>query len=276
MLYVTKADGSKQPFRREKIVRTCLRMHVTQSVADEVANKVAARAYDGIPTKKILRMIFNYMKKYKPEVGYEIDLRKAISLLRPKPDFEKFVAKLLQAYGYKVLSNRIVAGKCIEHEIDAIATKGKDTLYVEVKHHKQPHTYTGLGVFLESQATFEDLVEGYKAGATKIKFNKAFIVCNTKISDHAKRYAACKDMLHMGWKAPADRGLEQMVEEKRLYPITFLKNLDGKSEAKIADAGIILLKELVKCDADKLHRKTKIAKGKLKDLMDEARKILSS
>ena len=275
MMFVTKADGRKQPFDKSKVIRTCLSMHATENQARDVANKVESKIYEGIPTKKILQMIFTFMKEHRPEVSHETDLREAISMLRPKPDFEVFIFHLLKEFGYSVAGAQLVKGKCVEHEIDAVALKGEEVIYVEVKHHFMHHTFTGVSVFLESQAIFEDLVEGFKAGIGRINFNKALVVCNTKFSGHALQYATCKKIDYLGWSAPSQMSLQQMIEEKKLYPITFLKGLDKNLEEKFGDAGIVLLKQLVTCDIDELWRKTKIPKEKLENLVKNAKEILS-
>jgi hypothetical protein len=274
MVFVTKADGRKQEFIKEKVVRTCLRMHASHEIAHVIANKIESKIYEGIQTKEILKMIFNYLKQYKPEIGHQIDLREAISLLRSKPDFELFISYLLRQYGYSVLSNQIILGKCIDHEIDAIAQKGNEKIYVEVKHHLMHHTYTGIGVFLEAWATFEDLKEGFKLGKNNFDFNKVLVVCNTKISDHAKQYAECKDIQHIGWRYPFDNSLEQMLEEKKLYPITILKNLDRESEEKFGDRGIVLLKQLLDYNVKELAKKTGISRDKIENFIKRAKNIL--
>jgi Holliday junction resolvase-like predicted endonuclease len=275
MIYVTKADGSKQPFDKSKVIRTCLRMHATEQQAREVANKIEKKIYDGIPTNKLLKMIFTFLKEYRPEVAHRIDLREAISLLRPKPDFEVFVLLLLKEFGYSVTGSQLIKGRCVEHEIDAIALKDSQVTYVEVKHHFMHHTYTGLSVFLEAQAVFEDLMEGYSSGKNRINFNKALVVCNTKFSEHALQYAGCKGIDFIGWSAPADLGLEQMIEEKKLYPITLLKNLEKNIEEKLGDAGVVLLKQLVEYNIDELWRKTRVPKDKLENLVKKAKELLS-
>jgi transcriptional regulator NrdR family protein len=56
-VYVTKFDGSKQPFDKNKIVRTCLRMGAKRDVAESIAEEIENRVYDGIETKKILQML---------------------------------------------------------------------------------------------------------------------------------------------------------------------------------------------------------------------------
>lgn len=276
MVYVTKADGSKQLFEKQKVINTCLRMHASPQQANMVANKIEKKIYEGIPTKQILNMIFKYLKEYRPEIGHQIDLREAISLLRPKPDFEQFVALLLKEHGYKVITNQIIPGKCVEHEIDIVASKDDEIAYVEIKHHFQHHTFTSLGVFLEARATFEDLVEGYNAGKHKITFSRALVVCNTKISEHARMYAYCRNIDHIGWKYPREHGLEQMITEKKFYPITFLKTLDKGSEERLGNIGIVTLKQLVECDMSELSRKTDIPEDRLQNLISKAKEILKS
>jgi len=268
MVNVTKADGSRQPFEKIKVVRTCLRTHASQDVAEEIADKIESKVYEGITTKEILKMIFKYIAEYRPEIKHQIDLREAICLLRPKPDFEQFVGLLLKTEGYDIKTNQIVSGKCVEHEIDVIANKGNETLYVEVKHHYQPHAYTGVGVFLEAQATFEDLIEGNN------NFSKSMVVTNTKLSEHAKNYAECKKIDAIGWRYPEERGLELMMEENKLYPITLIKGLNAIIQAKLSYTGIFLLEQLVEYDAKKLSKLTKISKSKMEEILRKASKIL--
>jgi Holliday junction resolvase-like predicted endonuclease len=274
MIFVTKADGTRQPFDESKVVRTCLRMHATQEQAKSVADKIKKKIYDGIPTRKILQLIFDYMEKYKPEIRHRLDLREAISLLRPKPDFEQFVALVLKELGYKVLTNQIIRGRCVEHEIDAVAIKDDEVVYVEVKHHFQPHTYTGVGVCLETQATLEDLIEGFNLNTHTINFNRAMLVCNTKFSDHAIQYATCKGIKFIGWRAPFDGGLEKIIDERKLYPITLLRDLDRKTRERLVDNGVVLLKQLVECDLNELWKKTGIPKNRLEDLIDRAKQLI--
>jgi len=275
MTIVVKFDGRKENFQKQKVYNTALRMGLSREDASEVANKIEAKIYNGIQTKKILQMIFDIAKNYNPEIKQRIDLRGAISLLRSKPDFERFICLLLEQEGYDIEANQIVPGNCVEHEVDAIAKKGKELIYVEIKHHDQPHTYTGVGVFLESQAIFEDFIQGFQKKKNKYNFSKAMIICNTKLSEHARRYAECRDMDFIAWKDPIANGLEKRVEEHKFYPITLLKSLDEKTEAMLGDSGIVLLKQLVEIKPKEIARMTKISANKIQDLANRARKFLN-
>lgn len=124
-----------------------------------IAEKIEMKIYDGVETRKILKMIFRQSRRYRPAVGHQIDLRKALTLMKPKPNFERFVQILLKEHGYKVSPNQIINGKCTEHEVDAIVRKNGETYIVEVKHHFKFHTPTGLDVSRNARAVCEDVTE---------------------------------------------------------------------------------------------------------------------
>ena len=273
MIYVTKADGSRQPFDKQKIINTCLRLQATLEQAQSIADKIEAKAYDGVPTKKILQMVFQYMKKYRPAIGYQIDLKQAIAMLRSKPDFEIFVAKIFEALGYKVETNLIIQGRCIEHEIDVVARKNEELILVEAKHHVNHHTYSGLDVFLQLNSTLEDLREGYESGKNNFRFTRAILVCNTKVSEHAKRYALCKGLEFIAWKFPLERGLERIIEEFKLYPITFLRGIEKEEACKLANVGIVAIKQLLDY-AEEISRKSGISKTRVLELQKIAKIVL--
>lgn len=275
MVLVTKVDGSKQEFDRNKVINTCLRLRISREEAEEIADKIEGRLYDGIGTHKILQMVFAYAKKHRPEVAHRTDLRQAISLMRSKPDFEEFVRIILREHGYDVEPNKILEGGCVEHEIDAVARKGGDVFFVEAKHHVDHHSYTGLHVFLESFAAFEDLVEGSKLGKNNYQFTKLMVVCNTKISDHAKRYAECRGIEHIGWNYPEKLNLSELIESRKLYPITILKGLDSYTQTRLGDNNIVILKQLAEPDVKKLSS-LGIGKSKAIELIRKAKALVES
>jgi hypothetical protein len=274
-VFVTKADGTKQLFDKEKIVGTCLRMGATKAVAESIAEEIETMMYDGIETKEILRMIFRQLRKRRPSVKHQIDLRKALSLMNPAPDFELFVQILLREHGYTVIPNQIIRGRCVEHEIDAIARKNGETFIVEVKHHFNYHTPTSLDVGRISRAVLEDVTEGFKLGLNDLKIDRAMIVCNTKLSEHAKRYAECRGIYHIGWSSPPNNDLQTMIEEKQLYPITNLRRLTHMTKKKLVSNGIILLKQLTEKNPKELRRQTGIPKKNLESIIRKSTDILS-
>jgi hypothetical protein len=270
-VFVTKADGSKQLFDREKVVRTCLRMGANRRIAFEVADKVEARLYNGIPTSKVLQMIFRLLRKHKPTIRHFLDLRKGLSLMSSKPEFEKFVQILLAHHGFEVSPNQIIRGKCVGHEVDAIARKDGVTYFVESKHHSNYHTPTGLDESRIARAVLEDVTEGFVLGKNDLKIDRAMIVTNTRYSEHARRYGKCRNMLQIGWSSPKTLGLQNMIEEKKLYPLSCIKGLNNETKMKLVNSGIVLMKQLVEEEPSKLARETGISREILKKIIEKAK-----
>ena len=77
-VFVTKADGSRQFFDKEKVVRTCLRMGASRQMAYEVAEKVERRLYDGISTAKVLQLVFFFMRRQQPRCELPLRFEKRV------------------------------------------------------------------------------------------------------------------------------------------------------------------------------------------------------
>ena len=250
-------------------------MGANRRTAEEIADGIETDLYDGIETRKILQMIFEKLSKHKNSVRYQICLRRALSLMNPR-DFERFVQMLLSEHGYEVTQNQIVRGKCVEHEVDAIARKNNKTYIVEVKHHYKYHTPTGLDESRIARAVFEDITEGFKVGLNNLKIDKPLIVCNTKFSEHARRYAECRGIHKIGWSSPPNRGLQAMIEEKKFYPVPCLKGVDEIVRERLASNGIILLSQLAAIDPREFAAKMKIPSESLARIIKEANMIISN
>lgn len=249
-------------------------MGATREIAETIANEIETKAYDGISARKILQMIFTRLRRHKPVMKYHIDLRRSLSLMKSSPDFERFIQLLLIEHRYQVTSNQIMRGRCVEHEVDGIAKKNGKTYIIEVKHHYKFHTPTNLDVSRITRAILEDLKEGYELGLNKLKVDNALIVCNTKLSEHAKRYAECRGILHIGWSSGSNLDLQTMIEEKKLYPITFLKGLKTETQKRLAFNGIVMLKQLNEYSVGELKSQTGVSREKLSSIVDSARNIL--
>jgi len=271
---VRKADGRFEPFDRRKVIRTCMKLRIGRIEAERIADKISKIVYDGIPTNEILSAIYEEVKKIRPEYEHAHDLREAISMMRPKPDFEYFIGITLSSLGYRVESARIVDGRCIEHEIDGIAMKNDEVLMIEVKHHVNPHTYTGLDVFLAVHSTLRDLMDGYRLGLHRYPFTAALVACNTKISQHAERYARCVGIRYMGWRYPRAFALEDLITTHKLYPLTMLKILKRDHVERLGDRGIVTLKQLIDIDVDRLTEILEISEKEIEEIKDKARAIL--
>jgi hypothetical protein len=269
-VYVTKADRSKQLFDKEKVARTCMRMGASRNLALAVAERVESRVYEGIPTAKVLELIFRFMRKDKPGVKHLFDLRKGLSLMDSKPEFELFVRVLLEHNGFEVTPNQILKGRCVEHEVDAIARKDGTTYFVEAKHHLSYHALTGLDESRIARAILEDVSEGFQMHNNDFKVDKAVIITNTRYSEHAIRYGLCRDIVQIGWNYPTNQGLEKTVEEKGLHPLSCLRGLRREDRLKLVENGLVLIRQITAEDPRVLARKTGLRIEAVEDLVERA------
>lgn len=275
-MWVTKASGEKEKFDPVKIKRTCLRAGASTDLASKISREVERKAYDGISTRDVLRITLSLLKKSKPVIAAKYDLKGAIFRLGPAGFvFEQYVGEIFKEYGYSTKVHSIVRGACVSHEIDVIATKGEDNFMIECKYHNIPGIYTGLKEVLYTYARFLDLQDGFKAGIGR-EFKQPWLVCNTKFSDDAIQYANCKGMRMIGWNYPKDNSLEQLIETKKLYPITMLRNLDTNSLDKLASSNLVLLFDLLRTSIKELNSVTKIPLKRLREFVESANKIINS
>jgi hypothetical protein len=270
-IYVTKADGSKQLFDKEKIMLTFQRMGLNHEVAIQVAQEVEKKLYPDIATQQILQIIFAIMRKHKPAIKHLFDLKKGISLMESKPEFEVFVRVLLVHSGYQVKSNTILRGLCGEHEVDALATKDDLTYLVEAKHHNNYHALTGLDESRIARAIIEDVTDGYRNGSTEIKIDRAMIVTNTRYSEHAINYGRCRGILQVGWTSPEGFGLRDIVEKHKLYPLSCLRGITTEARLRLVEAGIVLIQQLLEQDSHYLERKIGLTPKTVFSIMEKAR-----
>jgi hypothetical protein len=270
-VFVTKANGSKQAFDKEKIVQTCLRMGLNRKVAHEIAQQVEEKLYEGITTKEILEVVFALIHKHKPAVKHVFDLKHGISLMEPKPEFEVFVRVLLAHSGFQVKPNTILRGLCGEHEVDAIAIKDGLTYFVEAKHHVNYHALTGLDESRIARAIIEDVADGYKRGTTEVKIDRAMIVTNTRYSEHAIIYGGCRDILQVGWTSPEGFGLRDTVEKYTLYPLSCLRGVNTETRRRLVEVGIVLIKQLLEQDSRYIGRKIGVSQETVSSIMEKAR-----
>ena len=269
MVYVIKINGEKAPFDKSKVVRTCQRAGVSKEKAERIAAEVEASIYDGITTKKILKMVLERLEREHPKHSAKYQLRDAISKLDPEEhEFERYISKLFKAHGYKTQWDKIIEGECIEHQIDVIAEKDGKKWLLECKHHTNPHRMCGLGTVMTTWAVIDDI---RRAGDD---YENIWLIVNTKFSEHAVRYANAKNLILMGWNYPEGGSLRRMIESKRMEPITIL-DMKPAVRNRFSKAGILLLSELIETPSDELQRKTGLKRNTLKGLAAQAAAIIN-
>jgi len=275
---VVKSSGETEPLDLNKVRRSCERVGASPEIIEKVVQEVADFAYDGITTQKIYNKVRSVLKKYSLYAGAKFRLKGAMMKMGPSGfTFETYINEVLKNYGYSTRIRTILKGVCAVHEIDIIAEErsSKAAILVECKYHNAFGIYTGLKETLYTYARLLDLQEGYKKGVCE-NLDKAWLVTNTKISREAVKYGDCKGIKLLGWNHPLDNGLEQLIQEKDLYPITVLDFVDRDSLNKLSKTGIMLIKNLEILSIKKLSEITEISTNKLEQIHSDLRKMKKS
>lgn len=270
-MYIIKASGEKEKFQPQKIRRTCLRAGADKRLADEVINKIKRNLYPGITSREIFKLIKKYLRQTNPITAIRYSLKEAIFRLGPAGfPFEKYIARILDEYDYKVSLNNIVIGRCVKHEIDIIAKNQKNNYLIECKYHHAPGFYCGLKEVLYTWARFLDVnkIKGRK------KFDLPWMITNTKFSQSAIQYANCQGIRLLGWHWPRKESLEDLIEAKRLYPITILPNLTDDLKIKLARVNLIVCQDLLANNLNQAIRKIKIKHHVIQQLVNQARDLI--
>jgi Holliday junction resolvase len=272
-MWVVKASGETENFDINKIKRTCLKSGVSKTMANKIAREVQKKSYNGISTKEILQLTLKILEKHKPFIAARYDLKGSLFRLGPAGfAFERLIAEILKENGFKIKVDSLIKGFCVLHEIDVIATLKNRNYMIECKYHNMPGIYTGLREALYTYARFLDLKNGEREGLCQ-KFEQPWLICNTRFSEDAVQYSKCVGLNLVGWDYPKKSGLRDLMEKKKLYPITMIRNLDRYSQEKLASSGLVLIKDLTKISIKDLNKITKIPVKKLKMLVKEAERI---
>lgn len=242
---IVKASGEREKFDKEKIYQSLKNAGATPRLAAEICQKVVRNITDGMSSQEVFGQILLFLQKQNSILAARYNLKNAIMELGPAGfTFEQFVADILQEYGYATRVGQKVEGscagkECVVHEVDVVAQKGKENFMVECKYHNQRGLQSDLKVALYTYARFLDIKTAYS-------FFGAWLITNTKCTTQATIFAKCKGLKIISWRYPEKEGLNDLIEEKALYPITILPSLSDFAKEKLYREKIVLAKDLLK------------------------------
>lgn len=242
---IVKANGQREIFLPDKLRNSLIRARATPSVAESIALHVEKELSDGMTTKDIYRHAFELLEKKLKPVALRYSLRKAVMDLGPSGfPFEKFVAEIFKAKGYKTETGVVMLGECVPHEVDVVAWNENKLIIVEAKFHNVLGIKSDIKVALYIKARFDDLANTFFDYGGKRKIDESWLVTNTKFSEQAIHYAECKNMKLVGWNYPQKGSLQDLIEDASLHPITCLRSISGSEKQMLLTAGVVLCKSI--------------------------------
>lgn len=268
LIKVKKYNGESEPFSVKKVYNSAMRAGASSSLAKKISSEVEKEAYQDIPTAEIFKKVKGLLKEENLRFALRFSLKDAMKRLGPAGFiFEDFVQEVLSHYGMKVGKSMVISGRCARYEIDFLAEKDNSLYLGECKYRNNPGDKVDINICLKSFAILDDVKN---SGRFKGKDLNFLIVTNSRFTDEALKYSSCKGLELLGWDYPKDEGLEDMVEAKKLYPVTILPSFRGRLAEEMKKRRIMLVPDIFALDIEKFAKRANIPGKQVEDLRREA------
>lgn len=274
IVHITKADGTLEPFKIEKLRRSLRRSGADKDAVASVVDQVSAELYDGMHTQEIYRRAFALLRTRKTSAAARYSLRRALFGLGPTGfPFEEFLARLFAEDGYTTKVGSVIAGACASHEIDVAAYRDNHSFVAEAKFHSRPGIKTDLQVAMYSYARLLDLQNKKICTQDICGIKEFWLITNTKFTSTAHSYGSCVGLSMLSWNYPKSNNLHDRIQRAKIYPVTVLSSLSSAQAMILLDNKIILCKDLVS-DPTHLHH-LHVSREKTEAILQEARELVA-
>jgi len=269
---ITKADGTQEFFKVEKLRRSLRRAGAQPAEINDIIAEVDGTLFDGIKTQEIYRNAFALLRENQPASAARYSLRRALFNLGPTGfPFEKFLGRLFETDGYSTRTGIIIEGKCAAHEIDIAAYKADHSFVGEAKFHSRPGIKSDLQVAMYSYARLMDLKEARICSDDVCGVKEFWLITNTKFTSTARKYGTCVGLKMLSWDYPKNNNLHDRIQRAGVYPITVLQSLSTSQKETLIARDIILCVDLLK--NEQMVRHLHLPKRKREALMREVVEI---
>lgn len=270
---VVKSSGEEEPFSWQSVYDSARQVGATRDVAVEIADQVSTSSRKKISTADIRRQVDKLLRQVDIKLAMRFSLPEAMRRLGPTGfPFENYVGRIFEKQGFKVKVGADIKGRCVSHEVDFLAWNEQLLYLGECKYHNRRGAKVDLPTALMYAARFDDLERGDFA-QRKIKEGRrvrSMMVTNTEFTREAIKYFDCIGKSLWGWKYPPRRGIERMIDEEGIYPVTILPSFrSGRLVEIFSEHGLMLAKDVLKADAKKLGLSPKL----LAQMKQEAREL---
>jgi len=265
--YIYKANGSKEAFSKNKLIRSLERTGLHSKACKDIADHVSKEVQDGDKTKTIYRKALRLVRQKSAVATVHYSLKKALFELGPEGHFfEDYVGRYFQKKEFETQECRILQGKFVKHEVDCVSQKGSEKYFSECKFHNRAGTKNDIKVALYVKARWDDL----KSGPEGKSLSGYYIFSNTSFSTDAITYSLGTGLRLMGVNAPADKSFIQDIREMKLYPVTSLRSLNKTEKHLLLQKKIILAEDL----NPSVLFKSGFDNNKVNEIMEEIKQLM--
>jgi hypothetical protein len=242
---ITKADGTVEEFKPEKLTYSLERAGASHGLAEHITTTITSTVVPGALSREIYRRAFTMLRESERPAAARYALRRALLEFGPSGHpFEDFVAELFKAEGWTVTGRQFIQGKCVQHEVDVYATRGDETLAAELKYHNDAAYKTDVKIALYVKARMDDIWDCDPAVQT-CPVGRGMLITNTKFTSNAEAYASCSGLELLGWSYPYKGNLFDRIIGSGVYPVTTLTSLKLAEKRLLIDRGIVTARQLL-------------------------------
>jgi hypothetical protein len=270
---IVKYSGNIVDYNPSKLKQSLLKSGASKLEVETILNSIEEEIYEGISTKQIYKKAFNLLKKESHSQAARYNLKEAIRLLGPTGFFfEKYIARLFSSENYQTLTNFILRGKCVSHEIDVLVKKDHTIAMVECKFHMGKEANSDVKVPMYILSRYNDLKDNRHAIYTRNDtISKCWIVTNNRFTADAIAFAKCSKLNLLSWNYPENNNLKTKNDTHHLYPVTCLTTLSLAEKDKLLVLDVILVKEIIN-NSECLER-IGLSSNRIKNVLKEASEL---
>jgi len=270
---IVKHSGNIVDYNPLKLEQSLLKSGASQMVVETILDTIEKEIYEGISTKQIYKMAFGLLKKTSNSHAARYNLKEAIRLLGPAGFFfEKYIARLFSSEDYQAVTNFILQGKCVSHEIDVLVKKDNAIAMIECKFHMGKDANSDVKVPMYILSRFNDLKDNRHTIFTRNDtISKCWIVTNNRFTTDAIAFAKCSKLNLLSWNYPDNNNLKTKNDTNYLYPITCLTTLSLAEKDKLLVLDVILVKELI--NNSECLEKIGLSSNRIKNVLKEATEL---
>ena len=270
---VVKFSGAVVDFEPEKLKKSLLKSGATPLVVDRILVTIQSQIYNGITTKQIYKLAFGLLKKESNSHAAQYNLRAAIQMLGPAGFyFEKYIAKIHESLGFETTTNVVLNGKCVSHEIDVLLLKNDLVKMIECKFHSSNDAKSDVKIPMYILSRFNDLKDrSYRLFGRNRAINSCLIVTNNKFTEEAIKFGTGYQLEMLSWDYPLKKGLREIIDQYKIYPITCLTTLTQFEKEKLLAVDIITVKDLI--EQNDWLEKLEISKNRIRKILSESHQL---
>lgn len=271
---IVKHSGNIVDYNPSKLKQSLLKSGASNLEVDAILHTIESQIYEGISTKQIYKMAFSLLKKVCHSHAARYNLKEAIRLLGPSGFFfEKYIARLFATEDYQTLTNFILQGRCVSHEIDVIVKKDNAIAMVECKFHLGKDVNSDVKVPMYILSRFNDLRDKRQTIYTRNDIvSKCWIVTNNRFTTDAIAFAKCSKLNLLSWNYPENDNLKTKNDTQHLYPVTCLTTLSLSEKDKLLVLDVILVKEII--NNSECLEKIGLSSNRIKNVLKEASELV--